>query len=80
VFPFPTEFNGGRGSCDCSIPGDDPCVGKDDLTVGNAVVVYDRSLVPLCDGKWLGIGGSIDEDQWWWEEAGVVVAVEDVDE
>jgi len=54
-------------------------VGKDDLTVGNAVVVYERSLVPLWEGKWLGIGGSIDEDQWE-EEAGVVVVVEEVDE
>ena len=50
-----------------------------DLTVGNAVVVYDRSLGPLWEGKWLGIGGSIDEDQLW-EEAGVVVAVEDAEE
>ena len=55
-------------------------MGKDDLTVGNAVVVYDRSLLPLWEGKWLGIGGSIDEDQWWEEEAGVVVAVDEVDE
>ena len=76
MFPFPTEFSGGRGSCDCGIPGGDPCVGNADLTVGNAVVVYDRSLGPLWEGKWLGIGGSIDEDQLW-EEAGVVVAVEE---
>jgi hypothetical protein len=49
------------------------------LTVGSDVVVYDRSLGPLCEGKWLGIGGSIDEDQGW-EDPGVAVAVEEVDE
>jgi len=57
-------------------------VGKDDLTVGNAVVVYDRSLVPLwelLEGKWLGMGGSIAEDQWE-DEPGVVVAVDEADE
>ena len=74
-FPFPTEFNGGRGSCDCSIPGDDPCAGKDDLTVGKAVIVYDCSLSIMG----LGMGGSTNEDQWE-EEAGVVVAVDEVDE
>ena len=45
--PIAAEFNGGRGSCDCSIPGDDPRAGKDDLTIGKVVIVYDRSVVPL---------------------------------
>ena len=47
------------------------------MTVGNAVVVYDRSLVPW-EEKVSGIRGSIEDQEW--EEAGVVVAGDEVDE
>ena len=70
-FSFPTEFRGGRGSCA-------PCGRKGNSTVGNAVVVSKRSLVPLWEVKWLGIGGSIDEAQWE-EEAWVAIFVNEVE-